>query len=732
MTMLPRNVLEILRSRRRKVFLVGAGISKVPPTAYPLAAELVAGLLDSASEGRPWILPYTSMVEDSVRRGIPGCRLEVLLEIARQHTGNQVLRLLSFLEHGIPNVFHYLLAWQLRRGHTVLTTNFDTMIELAYSKVFGASRRLQVLAHDREFARAATHTSDHGVLAKFHGSIRDGRGRRSYGSIQATLASIANGLTRGKRQFLVSMLQQYDFIVLGYSGCDDFDVNKVWVTVRPRGRFLWVRHASSALNVHSAAALPPSIPDSDPVRKLLAATSTSYVIEGVTTDLLPYIPGFSVSSRAVTWSARAAYSWIDKLKAQFREWFIVTDIDCIRFLAKVLEYNGELSAARTCLELGISRATGLERATLLDDLGQCCLQLRSFADSFSYRLAARRAAIRSKDPAKEVIIARTWLGVAECLRHTTQYSKSLSAFRKAKEHFQRLNIRDRVGYCLSGVAGIYRMKSRFSKASVEYAAAAREFAAGKDLPGQLYALWGLGEVYKYTGRLSNAKAAYESVREQAEKLGHQRLIGLAIWGNAEILRLSWQVIAAKKAYNEAYEAFPGSDVAGRSWALEGMAQCLILSGDSPLRVLRDAETGFKKLGAAIGLATTRIDRAAFEIRCGFLAGARHELDQVDQQGLPRKDRLNYKLVLAEITARTDTASARRIFTRTYHGYKRLGMVLQAVGTGILLLSRCGSKGPSRLLSTLEREAMVHGFQYELNEIRVLKARKTVNYNLNMC
>lgn len=735
MSCLPATARAIITSRQRKVFLVGAGISKDPPTLFPLASELISAFLECISQAVPAFIGYVNLVEQAVRQPpAAGYRLEVLLEMARQGIGDRVLKVLSFLEHGVPNVFHNLLALYLAKGHIIVTTNFDTMIEDAYERITAGTQGLTVILTEKQFEAASRSLPLGGLLIKLHGSVRNVRGKPSYRSIQITLASMANGLSRGKKRLLERLLQEQDFIVLGYSGNDDFDINPVFLASKAGRRFLWVKHSATPLTVWPQDSLPVTIPKDDTIRCLLQGKTNSFLIEGQTKEFLRLLPGFKTASSAVGVTPPSSVSWREILKQSFRSDLVVSRIDCVRYIAKILEYNSHLDLARACFEDSLKHAHAVERAVLLDDLGQCCLLSRDMAASLSCRLSARKVASRFDSKTARLIVARSWLGIGECLRNTTRYSTALRAFKKAATLFGALGMHDRVGYCLSGIGGIYRMTSRFDAAEDSYHRALAEFRSGKDLPGRLYALWGLAEVLKYRGDFGKPLEAYTQVRRQAEKLGHDRLTALSLWGEAELLRLQFHISDALYAYTEALNRFPATDTAGRSWALEGIAQCNILQGVSPLSELRSATVGFEKLHAVIGQAAVKLDEVTFHLSQAQPGSAWETLQQVQITLLPSKDVANYRLLLAEYQFATADPRFLRTYVSAATAYRRLGMDYAFVAAVILMAKALPRSKAirSKLWHSAKAIATRRRFRHECMVIQDIEAARNPQYLVNLC
>lgn len=218
-------------------FFVGAGISVEPPANLPSGKELTKKLLKS------WVPEADyALLEPHAESGT--LRLEVVMQIARRSFSDRkiVLQpLLQFIDKS-PNCNHYLLAFALRNGCTVITTNFDMLIEIAYWNLYGSLP--SVMIADNQFQR----TVSSGTLIKIHGSIAiletvnnnelsvcDARE-----TVMAALDQVAQGLGDGKTFALQQLLQQTPTCFWGYSCMDDFDVYPVLRSTKREEAFYWL------------------------------------------------------------------------------------------------------------------------------------------------------------------------------------------------------------------------------------------------------------------------------------------------------------------------------------------------------------------------------------------------------------------------------------------------------------------------------------------------------------
>ena len=220
-------------------FFVGAGISVGPPAKMPSGPGLTQELL------KDWV---SGEVGDSLKRSAKSgaLRLEVVMQIARETFSDRKIvlhPLMSFVDKDkYPNYNHYLLALALRNGCTVITMNFDILIEIAYWNLYGSLPR--VIIADSQFRK----TVSHGSLIKIHGSIailemvnnselsvRDARE-----TVMAALDQVAQGLGDSKTVTIQQLLQQAPTFFWGYSCMDDFDIYPVLGSTEKRKSFYWL------------------------------------------------------------------------------------------------------------------------------------------------------------------------------------------------------------------------------------------------------------------------------------------------------------------------------------------------------------------------------------------------------------------------------------------------------------------------------------------------------------
>jgi hypothetical protein len=233
-------------SPRRLAVLAGAGISIGSPSNLLPAIQFTENVLTRLT---PPDAPQNCLTQLTSRPAGPSrpgekLRFESLMTALVSSGTDPELRVLQCLDNTTsPNENHAILASLILEGAVVMTVNFDTLIESAYSYIAPAvAPPLQVALYDDDFPDDGSWCDPTPRLWKLHGSMRVGE-KTTRASIQATLpAVLARSMSRRKRNFLADVLADRDLLVVGYSGGDDFDIVPLLEDTVSRHRLVWIDH----------------------------------------------------------------------------------------------------------------------------------------------------------------------------------------------------------------------------------------------------------------------------------------------------------------------------------------------------------------------------------------------------------------------------------------------------------------------------------------------------------
>lgn len=267
-------------------FLVGAGISALPPASLPLAAGLIERLVSPILANLPLTPGLSGEVIRAFKRRL---RPEVISDVLLEHLGRHALDPLLSILRGRPNTWHYFLASAIGTGCCVVTVNFDNLIEEA-CHMAGTSFVSIVSPAGLPAASSRSTTKPRSILFKVHGTIGDPPSRSNLSSIALAVKQVGRGLPATEVDTLRTLLIDRPLIVLGYSGHDDFDIQPVLRTMPRPARCLWVIHDSTvpAPRPMSGSALRRSL--ARPARECAAAWSGPFdLVSGDTSSMIPLL-----------------------------------------------------------------------------------------------------------------------------------------------------------------------------------------------------------------------------------------------------------------------------------------------------------------------------------------------------------------------------------------------------------------------------------------------------------
>ena len=225
----------------KMVFFVGAGISVPAPSRLPNFQQLSQRVIQDIVGN---VLEKAKI--DFLSRNL---RPEVILQVAVEELGPEVLRSLQMLTSHRPNANHFFLAEAIRLGNWVFTTNPDNLIEEAGKLVHIETKRCYEDRHFEEFAKGLSASGDMpGCLFKLHGTIEEDKPfDERYDTVLVALRQVGRGLSEPKQRVLSYFLRSFDFCFMGYSCQDDFSVSPVLLDTDSDTTVFWLSYARSPM-----------------------------------------------------------------------------------------------------------------------------------------------------------------------------------------------------------------------------------------------------------------------------------------------------------------------------------------------------------------------------------------------------------------------------------------------------------------------------------------------------
>lgn len=223
-TITPDEILSIIEDRRRLLFLIGAGVSKWPPSSYPLWNEAVEQIQALArNQG------LADEIQSAVGYMVESRRFYDALDLLEAELlpikFDGILQAVFGQRDRSPNVLHNLLAQV--EGASYMTTNFDKCLEGA---VYSKSRITPRVASYTDIGKIAEIVAnDDRFVVKLHGDVDELSGA----VISRRRLDKMAGLQHLERLF-TAKLADYQLIVLGY-GMNDPDFDAYWnLVLQPR------------------------------------------------------------------------------------------------------------------------------------------------------------------------------------------------------------------------------------------------------------------------------------------------------------------------------------------------------------------------------------------------------------------------------------------------------------------------------------------------------------------
>jgi tetratricopeptide (TPR) repeat protein len=228
----------------RLSLFIGAGISHDPPSNLPLAKQFVGSIL--------WHLCgdsiFSEQEKQALQYSIENTRPEMLISMLYDILGEETYMPLKFFSGIVPNPNHLIIANLALKGclACIITTNLDCALEYALNKV-GVKWRL--FGTEREFNE--WDGSYHPLpIFKLHGTIIESfeNDRKQpiveFREVIVKLEEVGKPLSEPRARVLKRLLQETDFLVIGYSGRDDFDIYPLFYNIQSSRQLVWLSHTN--------------------------------------------------------------------------------------------------------------------------------------------------------------------------------------------------------------------------------------------------------------------------------------------------------------------------------------------------------------------------------------------------------------------------------------------------------------------------------------------------------
>jgi len=216
---------------KRVVIFTGAGTSFPQPSGIPTADQLKNMLLNL-------IMIKAGLTDEKLRKIVDThFRLENFIQALTLRLGDAALEPFNEFESAKPNLIHHFIAGLAKRQliDTVLTTNFDCLIEKAFSQnevdfhVYCYPNNLNILPKNKI------------RLLKLHGSIVYPSNGTERTTLVATINRASMPIIPKIRDHLHGLLHDKIILYLGYSGRDYYDIYPLLFSLKHEYA-IWIDH----------------------------------------------------------------------------------------------------------------------------------------------------------------------------------------------------------------------------------------------------------------------------------------------------------------------------------------------------------------------------------------------------------------------------------------------------------------------------------------------------------
>ncbi|MFX1397678.1 MAG: tetratricopeptide repeat protein [Promethearchaeota archaeon] len=523
---------ELLDQCGKLTFLVGAGCSADPPSNLPLGRKMIEAIVRHSCA--------KSEVDKIL--AIEDLRFEQVVEIVRDRLDPKLKIIDYYGECESPNLQHFFLAEMLKRGHFVVTTNFDFLIELALLKLLSPKVPEEVIVPvitEEDYKNPEYQNPNKlfkkGKMAiyKIHGSTENAiTGEKTRESLIATIQAFGSGnegesvfqLEPFKRPAFEALSDGHSLVILGYSGSDDFDIVPTLKLLKGVENIVWVDHAPDDSESEGAFEIEKQDTSSriEPTKineilsdiKKRGTIRKVYLVKGNTSTLLR-----SVAEPSIELLESEPY---EKDLGEWLEENLKSPSPFQRYQIPFMIYDGfsmvneAMEACYEILRRAIQEGNDEWKGVALNNIGEIYRTQGNYPEALSRYEEALAIAEQLGDLSKKAIHLNN---IASIHYAQGNYPEALSSYEEALAIDEQLGDLSGKATRLNNIGEIYRMQGNYPEALSRYEEALAIAEQFGDLSGKANCLNNIGEIYRMQGNYPEALSRYEEALAIAKQLG---------------------------------------------------------------------------------------------------------------------------------------------------------------------------------------------------------------------
>ena len=598
-------IRDILTQDAKLTFLVGAGSSVDAPSCQPAGRAMMDD-----------IIRYTcseSEIEDILK--IKDLRFEQLIGIIQDGFDKELAIINYYDQCDKPNLQHFYLAEMIIKGHFVMTTNFDYLIEFALLELGVPKEEIKIIITKEDFEKYNNPEQlyNQGIksLYKIHGSTRnlieDQSTRNTLISTIKAFGSNKEGLNifqvePFKRELFNNISKDRTLVIMGYSGSDDFDVVPTLKILDRIKDVVWINFVYDDEGKERSYEIESDDEPINPTEKVNQIlyeiqrmnyadhvyridVNTSRMIKELVQDKSKIsLENFSLS----------AIEWLEnniKIPNEFLKYYIPYRI--------YYEFDMYDDAMR-CLQLVLQLAKDSENQSWESNatyhIGQILLAKGNHEEAL--KLFERSLAIEDwlGNLEKKLIILNRLGGISESIG---DYMKAFARYETALFISKEINDLSAKALSLSNIGSIYQLKGQYQDAFNLYIEALKIEEQLGDLKNKAMILSKIGGIYFYLKNFQDALKWLEEALKVNELLGDFSEMAAQINNIGIIYKFLGNLPKAKENYERSLNiAKQLGNQKGIAMSIESIGKIYIAQNDykTAIKMLQEALIMNEKLG----------------------------------------------------------------------------------------------------------------------------------------
>ncbi|MFX1238613.1 MAG: tetratricopeptide repeat protein [Promethearchaeota archaeon] len=551
-------IKDLFTNEARLTFLVGAGCSVDAPSCLPAGRPMMEAIINyaCAESEREKILKLEDL------------RFEQLVEIVRDNLDPELKIIDYYGQCDTPNLQHFFLAGMIKKGHFVMTTNFDFLIEYALLQSGVPKEEITPVITRQDFE---TYSNPDELLNdgkkpiyKIHGSTKNIiTDENTRDSLIATIQAFGSGkegesvfqVEPFKRSLFENISNNRTLVVMGYSGTDDFDIVPTLMILKNFKNIVWINYVPDDGGIENIYEIDDSIfqetKNSDKVNQILADiyrmrnveniyrvnANTTRIIEELI-DFKPNINSNNFSVSPITWFKNNINP-----PDEFNRYIIPYNI--YHYFSLI---DNTMDCSKIILKIAKKRRNKNWESLALLTIGNTLKKRGKLQKALEHYIEALAITEQLGDLQGKRLILNN---IGEILKIKGKLNEALQHYKEALAIAEQLGDLEGKGTTLNDIGIILKSKGKLNEALDHYKEALAIADQFGDLWGKATLLHSIGDILKIKGELDEALQHYKEALAISEQLGDFECKVLCLDGIGEISEGRGKLDKALKLYQEA-------------------------------------------------------------------------------------------------------------------------------------------------------------------------------------